>query len=121
MLNLQRQILVGKVDRGFEMGQKPGEPSAPAVIEVTEFARELTLRLVALGFGLGGDEVGDRLGPQQIELAVEKGAAGEFTRLGQPQPEPAERLHDGSEHGAAAMQMELGDILAGRAVRRRKP
>src|SRR5262249_44943948 len=86
-----------------------------------EIARELALRLAALGFGLGGNEIADRLGLQQIELAVEKGAAREFAGFGEPQPEPAERLHDGSEHSAAAMQMKLGDIFCGHALRCRKP
>jgi len=33
----------------------------------------------------------------------------------------AQHLHEGGEHGATAVHMKLGDILAGGATRRRKP
>ena len=33
--------------------------------------------------GFGRDEIGNRLGLQQIELAVEKAAAGELARFGE--------------------------------------
>ena len=103
------------------MGKDAGQPIAPATINLTQFAAELPHCLAALRLGLGRGEIGDRLGLQQIELAVEKGAAGEFAGLGEPQPEPGEHLHDRGEHGAAAVQMEFRHILAGRTPRRRKP
>jgi len=52
-------------------------------------AVELAQGLAALSLGLGGGEVGDRLGLGQVELAVEEGAAGELAGLGETQPLPA--------------------------------
>ena len=103
------------------MGEDAGQAVAPAAINVTQLAAELPHRLPALRLGLRRGKIGDRLGLQQIELAVEEGAAGEFAGLREPQPEPGEGLHDGGEHGAAAVQMEFCHILAGRTPRRRKP
>ena len=103
------------------MGEDAGQSIAPATINIAQFAAELAQGLAALRLGLGRGEIGNRLGLQQVELAVEKGAAGEFAGLGEPRPEPGECLHDRSEHSSAAVQMELHDILAGRAPRPRKP
>src|SRR5208282_6721303 len=66
-------------------------------------------------------EIGDGFGLQEIVLAVEKGAAGKLAGLGEPQTKAAQYLHDSGEHGATAVHMKLGDILAGGAARRRKP
>ncbi len=121
VFDFRRQIFVGKIDRGFEMGESMGQPARPIAIEIAEFAVELAQCLTALRIGLGHREVGDRLGLGEVELAVQKGAAGELAGLGEPQPEPAQRPHYRGEHGAAAVQMELGDILAGGARRGREP
>ncbi len=116
-----RQVLVGEIDRRFEMGEDMGQPPRPVAIEAAQLAIELAQGLAALRLGLGHGEVGDRLGLGQVELAVLKGAAGEFAGLGQAQPEPGQRRDDRGQHRAAAVHMEFGDILAGGAVRRREP
>ena len=79
----RRQVFVGKIDGRLEMRENAGHTVAPAAIESAELTTQLTDCLAALCFGLGRDEVGDRLGLQQIELAIEKSAAGEFTGLGE--------------------------------------
>ncbi len=84
-LDLGRQILVGKIDGRFEMRQKAQQPVAPAAIERAEMTVELAQRLAALRLGFGGGEIGHRLGLGEVELAVEKGAAGEFAGLGEAQ------------------------------------
>ena len=88
-LDLGRQVLVGKIDRRFEMRQEAQQPLAPAAIQRPERAVELAQRLAALRLGLGGGEIGDGLGLGQVELAVQKGAAGEFAGLGEAQPAAA--------------------------------
>ena len=120
-VDLRRQILIGKIDRRFEMGENSGQAIAPAVIEAAEFAVELAQRLATLRLRLGRGKIGDGLGLQQIELAVDKGAAGEFAGLGESQPEAAQRLRHSGEHGATAVHMKLGNILSRRAPRRREP
>ena len=91
ILDFGRQVLVGKIDRRFEMGEDAGQPLRPAAIEVAQLAIELAQGLAALRLGLGRGEIGDRLGLGQVELAVQKGAAGEFAGLGEAQPEPGQR------------------------------
>jgi hypothetical protein len=121
ILDFPGKVLVRKIDCRLEVGEDAGQTTAPATINVTQFAAELPHCLAALRLGLGRGKIGDRFGLQQIELAVEEGAAGEFAGLREPQPEPGEHLHDGSEHGAAAVQMEFRQILASRAPRRGEP
>ena len=87
----------------------------------TQFAIQLAQRLPPLRFGLGRGEIGDRLCLGQVKLAIFKGAAGEFTGFSQAQAKPPERRHNRGQDGTAAMQMQLGDVLAGEAGRRRKP
>ena len=61
-------------------------------------------------------------------LGLRLAEPGEFTRraflngkLDLLQAEAAQHLRDRRQHGAAAVHMQLGDILAGRALRPRKP
>jgi hypothetical protein len=121
ILDLRRQILVGKIDRSLEMGEYARQAIPPTPIKLPEFAAQLAERLAALRLGLGRNEIGDGFGLQQIELAVQKRPAGELARFGKAQTEAVERLHDSSEHNAAAVYVKLGDILSGRAVRPREP
>ncbi len=121
VLDRRRQVLVGEVDRGFEMGEDAGQALRPIAIEAAELAVELAQGLTALRFGLGRRKVGDPLGLGEVELAVLKRAAGEFAGFGEPQPEAAERTDDRGKHGAAAVQVEFGDVLAGKARRCGKP
>jgi hypothetical protein len=84
-------------------------------------ALHLLHSLHALGFGFGGDQIGQAFGFQQIHLAVHEGAAGEFARLGHAQArQPGQQRQHIADDGKAAMQMQLGDVLAGEAVRGRK-
>ena len=121
ILDFRGKVLVRKIDCRLEVCEDAGQPIAPATINVTQFAAELTQCLAALSLGLGRGQVGDCLGLQQIELAVEEGAAGEFAGLGEPQSKARQHLHDRSEHRTAAVQMEFRHILAGRAPRPWKP
>ena len=82
-------------------------------------ALHLTQRLAALAFGLGRDQIGEAFHRGEIELAVLEGAPGEFAGLGRAQALEARRRrckHRG-DHGAAAVQLQLGDVLAGLAMR----
>ncbi len=116
-LDLGRQVFVGEVDYGFEMGERAGQAPAPDAVEGAEFAVELAQGLMALRLGFGGDKIGDRLGLGQVELAVEEGASGEFAGLGEPQAETAQHPRDRGQHRTAAVHVEFRDILAGGAPR----
>jgi hypothetical protein len=89
---------------------------APAVVEGGKRAFILAERLFALTFRFGVDQVGQRLGLGQVEFAVLDRPSGEFARLGGSQArDPPQRAQHGLDHGAAAMDMEFGDILARKA------
>ena len=72
--------------------------------------------------GLGIDQIGEALDLGEIELAVLERAARELARLGEAGGgEGEQRIEHGADHGAAAMQLQLGHVLAGEARRRREP
>ena len=84
--------------------------------------RKLAHRLRALRLGLGEHEVGEAFDGGEIEPPVLKGAAGEFARLGRAEArQAAERGEHGGDHRAAAVQVQLGHVLAGLGVRPGKP
>src|SRR6516162_5249248 len=103
------------------MGENACQTLAPATVESAELALELAERLATLCFGLGRGKIGDSLGLQEIELAIEKRPLSKLAGLGEPEPKAAQYLHDSGEHGATAVHMKLSDVLAGGAARRRKP
>src|ERR1700722_15746679 len=116
-----RQALFGKVDLGFEPRLGLQQPLAPILIDLRRRARSLAQRLAALRRGFGRDQVGHAFGLGQIELAVQKGAAGELARLGQAQTRHlAQGIEQRRRHRAPAMEVELGHVLAGVARRRRE-
>ena len=117
-----RQVLVGKVDGGFEMGKGAEAKRAPILVEAMQRTIHLLQRLAALLIGLGGDEVGDGLGLGEVELAVLERAARELAGLGQAaEAKLGDRVERAGDHGAAAMQVQLGHGLAGLAVGRLEP
>ena len=119
---LRHVAFVGEVDGGFDLRQRLDRARAPGFGAVAEQAAHLLERLPALRLGLGVDQVGQRLDLGEVELAVLEGAPGELARLRQPQPrDPAERRQHRRDHGAAAMQLKLGHVLAGLAARAGKP
>ena len=108
--------LIGEVERGLERGAGCDQPCAPAVIERPQPAIGLTQRLAPLGLGLGVDQVGEAFGGGEVELAVLEGAAGELARLGEAHVgEAGQRAEHALDHRAAAMDVQLGHVLAGEA------
>src|SRR5260370_39085573 len=77
-LDVRRQVFVREIHRGFEMGKYAGQPTTPAPIKVAEGPGQLTQGLASLCLGLGSNKIGDRFSLNQVELAVEKGAAGKI-------------------------------------------
>ena len=117
-----RQILVGKIDRRLEMGQRAQAQRAPVLVEAMQRAIHLLQRQLALLVGFGADQVGDGLGLGEVELAVLEGAARELAGLGQAaEAQLADRLQRAADHGAPAMQVQLGHGLAGLGVGRLEP
>ena len=91
--------------------------SPPGLGAIAEQALEVLERLPALRLGLGRDQIGKTLDRGQIHAAVLEGAAGELARLGVTQAlELRQRRQHRRDHRAAAMHLQLGDVLAGLAV-----
>ena len=80
------QVLIGKIDAGFNVGEGLEQPFAPGFIKLSELPLKLPQGLVALGRGFGLDQVGQPFGGGQIHLAVLEGAAGKLARFRHPQP-----------------------------------
>ena len=79
-------------------------------------------RLAALRLGLGVDEIGETFDLGQVELAVLEGAPRELAGLGEPRAGKRQhRVDHLADHGAAAMHMKLGHVLAGEARRAGEP
>ena len=79
-------------------------------------------RLPALRLGLGRHQVGEPLDRGEIHAAVLERAAGELAGLGVAEAfELRERRQRRGDHRAAAVDLQLGDVLAGLALRRREP
>ena len=72
-----------------------------------------------LAGGRGGfsvDEVDDRLGLGQVQLAVEEGPLGELPRPGRPGPSGIQSLQDQGEDHGGAVALQLRCLLPGVAV-----
>ena len=114
--------LVGKIDPRLDQRQRLDQPRPPGLGAIAEQALELAIGLTALRLGLGADQIGETLDRGEIEPAVLERAARELARLRRPQSfDPPERAEHRGDHRAAAVQLQLGDVLAGLAVRPGKP
>ena len=113
--------LVGKIDAGFGQRLRLDQALAPVFGAIAEQTLQLAQRLAALRIGVGVDQIGEAFDRGEVELAVLERAAGELAGLGQPQAVHArERGEQRGDHRASAMQLDLGDVLAGLALRRRE-
>ena len=113
---------VGEVEPGLDQRLRAEQLRAPAFVELPQRAFRLRQRLTPLRLGLGIDQIGQTFDLGEIELAVLERAAGELAGLGKPHAgEGEQRIEHGADHGAAAMQLQLGHVLAGEARRRREP
>ena len=70
---------------------------------------------------LGRNEIGQRLGFEQIEFTVEKRTAGEFAGFGVANiRKGGQAVQKRGDNSLAAMNLELSAILAGEAMRGRE-
>ena len=108
--------------RRFDQRQRLNQLLPPGLGRRAERAFHLAQRLAPLALRFGRHQVGEAFDRGEIELAVLEGAAGEFAGLGRSQAlDAAERVEHRGDHRAAAVQLQLGYVLAGLALRRRKP
>ena len=114
--------LVGEVEAGLGERLRLHQLLAPQLVERPRPAFGLRDGLARLRLGLGGDEIGKALDLGEIDAPVLEGAPRELAGLGQPHAsERGERIDDAPDHGAAAVNVQLGDVLSGEARRPRQP
>ena len=70
-----------------------------------------------LAAGIRLDQLHDRFGPRQVQLPVDKGAAGELARLRHTHAKPAQRAQRQPEHSGRAVAGQLHHVLAGIGAR----
>ena len=97
------------------------EPLAPAVVEAAERAVGLAEAPAAAALRSRQGEVGKALDLGQVHALVGEGAPREFAGLGGAEAgEGAELREHRSDDRPAAMNMQLGHVLAGETRRPRK-
>jgi len=113
-------LLVGKVDGGLDVGSKPRDLRLQSGDARGEFPLHRAHRGARGGRGAGIDEIGDRFGLGDVDLAVEKCP---FAELAGPRHAAAkfeEPLQHQVEHQCAAVALKLQDVFAGERGGRRK-
>jgi hypothetical protein len=78
-------------------------------------------RKASLHFGLGANEISQPFHLDEIKLAVLESSAGELTLDRHPNTRSiAKRVKQRRQHGSAAVDLQLANILAGKRIRSRK-
>ena len=112
--------LVRKIQRRLEPRHHVEERALDGADGHRERAFELIEGRARLERRDGIDQIGDGLGLDQIELAVEKGAKGELARFGQPRAGFDGAREDRGQHHGAAVRRDLDHVFAGVGLRRRE-
>ena len=114
----------GEVQRGFGEHAQLDQPLQQGLDARGEGACQRAAGATGGGGGAGVDQVGHGFGLRQVELAVQKGAFGEFAGPRQPQAGQQffSRLQAARQqqlqHDGAAMGLQLQHVFAGVGVRR---
>ncbi len=119
---IDRLILLVIIDRPLGLRRQAEQPLLPCRDLLAQPAFGERQRGLALRFGLGLDQVGEALGFGQVDPAILERPAGEFARLGRPQPvDRGQRGEQRIHHRPPAMALKFHHILAGRAGRDVEP
>ena len=105
--------LVGKVERRLEPCHDVEQRLFNRADGRGQRALELIERRARLQRRHGLDQVGDRLGLDQIQLAVEKRAQRKLARLGQPRARRHRPTDNRGQHHRAAMCRDFGNVFTG--------
>ena len=93
----------------------------PGFVKFLLPAARIRQRLQPLRFCFCGNQVGQALRLSEVNLAHHEGAAGEFPGLRHSQAANSSKRSQTGGHGChAAVQVQLGAVLAGETVRRRE-
>jgi len=84
--DIYRNLFVGKINRYLEKCKRPEKRLAPDRAFPRQLTRKTAHGLAPLRLGLGGQQVGERLDPREIETSMVQGAPGKFSWFGLAQP-----------------------------------
>ena len=116
-----RVLDIGKIDLRLERRHGVEEARADRLAFAAERPACDPLRLAPLRLGLRFDQIGEALDFGKVNSAVQKGAPGEFSRLGRPKPgNERERLDHRGNDGAPPGHADFRHVLAAEAARRPK-
>ena len=123
LAGLLRHILfVGEVQTGLHEALHLQKLGAPTLIETPQRPFRLSQGLTGLGLRFSCDKIRQALNLGQVEFPVLERPPGELPRLGKTRAADFQNPVDHSlDHGAAAMDLKLGHVLASEAGRGRKP
>ena len=104
---------VGEIDRGFDLHAHREQRRRQRIHALREFAVERAPRRTRGAHVAGRDQVGDRLGLGEVELAVEERAFAEFARARHARTERAAARDQLLQQHRAAVRLQLDHVLAG--------
>jgi len=110
-------LFLGEVDRGFDVGAQVDQALEQGIDALRELALQAARGGAGLGFGSGGDEVGDGFGLREVDAPMAEGALAE---LAGPGAAGAERHAAGEqqvEHDRAAVGVQFDHVFAGEGLR----
>ena len=114
--------LIGEVDPRLDQRQRLDDLAPPCFRLVADEALELAIGLTALRRCFGRNQISQALHLRQIKPPVDEGAPRELARFGHAAVfDPAQDAEQGGDHRLPAMDLNLGHVLAGLAVRAGKP
>jgi hypothetical protein len=113
----EADVFVGEIDLDFEMRANRYDLGAKLGDARGKCARELLYRDRQCAVAARGDNIGDGLGLGEIDLAVQKRAAGEFPRLGYAGARVECERHDAANNEWTPVALDFGYILARQAGR----
>ena len=108
----ERQILVGKIESGFEVPQKIEQSVAQGVQRLGQSAGKLLQGDVQLLLVVGVDYTENGLGLGKVYSTREKRSQGELAGLGQPGAGGAKLLYKQIQQRRTAQRVQLGNGLA---------
>ncbi len=115
-------VLFGEVNSGFDQRSRLDNPLTPGLSPRAQHTFEVLERLPPLCFGFSRHQIGETFNRSQIHAAVLERTPRKLAGLRGPKLiEPAQRGKNRRDHGAAAVHLQLGEVLTGLAVRCRKP
>ena len=112
------ELLFGEIERRLHQHAQFDQLPQQFRDRSRELASQRAQRAARSAIGCGLDQVGDALGLRQVELVVEKCAAGKFTRLSRARAQLEAALEQHLHHHRTAVSLQLEHVLARVRMRR---